>query len=237
MNDDGTNAGTSQGLVSRLVALGFSALPAIGGAIGFVGFVAIIGGAIQFVRFDAAQLPASQAVAAMSRGELVALGAQAIITFTFLGAVAVLIVYLADPGGDGNVKTMRALVAVTVLEFATALIMVRASALGVLGALALFVAVVWVITQVFGASRLWLGVGQLRRAKAKWEQAADAVRVQRSLASTAAASGASVTELETMFRRRVSAERRLAEAEAHWASLVDLLEPVVKSIDKQQAAV
>jgi hypothetical protein len=59
----------------RLVDLFFQVLPAIGSALGFVGFVAVLGGAIDWVRFSAADLPSDQAVGAIPQSDLVAVGA------------------------------------------------------------------------------------------------------------------------------------------------------------------
>jgi len=80
------------------------ALPAIGSAVGFVGFVAVLGAAIEWVRFSAAGLPADQAVRVASRPELVATGAVSLIAFTLLGLLAVMVAYLADPRGEGTVR-------------------------------------------------------------------------------------------------------------------------------------
>jgi hypothetical protein len=63
---------------------------------GFVTFVAAAGGAVVWVRFYAAELPADQALAALPRGQLVASGAIMLAIFVFLGAVAAVAVYLFE---------------------------------------------------------------------------------------------------------------------------------------------
>ena len=117
-----TSSDTS--LTSRLSGLAFQALPAIGSAVGFLGFVAVLGGVIDWVRFQAAQLPASQAVAAVPRSELVSVGAEALILFTLLGVAAVLIVYTLDPIAEGTSKTVFALGVITSAEIVTAVFLV-----------------------------------------------------------------------------------------------------------------
>ena len=153
-------------------------------------------------------------------------GRRAIIAFSLLGVFAVVLVYLADPDGIGNTATVRALTAVTVLEFSAVLIMVKTSFIGVVGAVVLFGIVVWLLARTLRASRLWLGATRLRLAKANWQKAADAARVQRALAESASAATAPAADVEGMLRRRVAAERRLSDAEQQWADLVDELEPV-----------
>lgn len=63
--------GETGGVLSRLSELGWQTLPAIGSAISFVGFVTVVGTAIEWIRFYAAHLPATQAVLAVPKQELV----------------------------------------------------------------------------------------------------------------------------------------------------------------------
>jgi hypothetical protein len=99
---DQQSSGAPEGFFSRLVDLGFRALPAIGSAIGFVGFVALIGGAIEWIRFDSIGLPANQAVHAIPRSELVVDGAWALSLFIILGLLAILVAFLGRRGGFGR---------------------------------------------------------------------------------------------------------------------------------------
>jgi hypothetical protein len=109
------------GVLSRLSELAWKALPAIGSAIGFVGFVAIVGGAIEWIRFDAASLPATQAVLAVPNQELVVVGALALGVFVPAAMLTVLVVYLIDSDGNATPRTARGLVTVGVAEMAVSL--------------------------------------------------------------------------------------------------------------------
>ena len=111
-----TEGASTAGAFSRLSELAWRALPAIGSAIGFVGFVAIVGGAIEWIRFDAASLPATQAVLAVPRQELVVVGALALAVFVLAAVAAVLVVYLIDSDGNATPRTARGLIAVGVAE-------------------------------------------------------------------------------------------------------------------------
>jgi hypothetical protein len=70
---------------------------------GVLAFIAAVGGAIVWTRFQAANLPAEQALDAMPRGELIATGAISLAAFGVLGVVAAASVFLIDHGG----KRMR----------------------------------------------------------------------------------------------------------------------------------
>jgi hypothetical protein len=118
---EGAAAGAESGL-GRLSELAWQALPAIGSAIGFAGFVAVIGAAIELIRFHAAHLPAVQAVQAVPRPELIIVGAIALAGSVAGGVLAVLVVYLADNEGGATVRTVRGLVAVAVAEMLVTLI-------------------------------------------------------------------------------------------------------------------
>jgi hypothetical protein len=109
-----------EGIGKRLTELAFQALPAIGGAIGFVGFVALAGGVILWVRFQAAGLPASQAVGVTPRNELVSVGANYLIGFALVGLLAVLLIYLLDPRGRAGRLTRWGLALVVTAELVIA---------------------------------------------------------------------------------------------------------------------
>jgi hypothetical protein len=106
----------------RLIDLGFQALPAIGGAIGFVGLVAVAGAVIQWFRFWAVGLPADQAVSVIPRPELVAIGAGFLIVYTLLGLLGVLMTYLLDSRDGVNEATRWGLVLVAAVEIAAAFV-------------------------------------------------------------------------------------------------------------------
>lgn len=89
---------------------------------GLLTFVAAVGGAIIWVRFYAAQLPADQALAAMPRSELVASGAVMLAAFVLLGALAVVGVYMFQgkiltnaPSSPGIVRGLLALATVEIV--------------------------------------------------------------------------------------------------------------------------
>jgi hypothetical protein len=104
------------------------ALPAIGSAVGFVGFVAVLGGSIEWIRFTSAGLPVTQAVGAIVQRELVIVGATALIGFIALALAAVLVAYLTDSKGVGTRKLGRATVGLAMAEMAAAVVYTPASA-------------------------------------------------------------------------------------------------------------
>ena len=114
--------------LARITELAWQAVPAIASAIGFAGFVAVVGGAIEWVRFWSAGLPADQAVKVIPKQELVTIGAVALIAFTLAGLVAVLVVYVLDDKGDVSVPTLRGLVVLTVVGMAVTLVFARVDA-------------------------------------------------------------------------------------------------------------
>ena len=101
-----------------LIGVGTTAITAIG----TIGFVAFTGAAIAWVRFYSAQLPADQAVAAMPRSELVAIGGAALVLFVLLGAVAVLFLYVVDPGANDVEGVRWALLLLAILEVIAAIV-------------------------------------------------------------------------------------------------------------------
>ncbi|TMK98258.1 MAG: cytochrome d ubiquinol oxidase subunit II [Actinobacteria bacterium] len=119
----GPRPGTG-GFLARLTELAWQALPAIGSAVGFVGFVAVVGAAIEWIRFHAAHLPATQAVLAVPRQELVTIGALALAVFVVGAVIAVLLVYLIDDRGETTVHAVWGIVLVGVVEMLVALFFV-----------------------------------------------------------------------------------------------------------------
>lgn len=83
------------GLTSIVVKV----LGAIATGIGVTGAVVVVGAAVFWARFDAIGLPATQAVAAIPRTELLVQGAQEMIIFVLVGLGAALAIALADPKG------------------------------------------------------------------------------------------------------------------------------------------
>jgi hypothetical protein len=162
-------AGTG-GALSRLGELGWQALPAIGSAIGFAGFVAVIGAAIEWIRFDAANLPATQAVLAVPEKELVIIGALALAAFVLGAVLAVMLVYLIDSNGDATPNTARGLVAVGFFEMVATLCFIEVHhpvAYALLG--------IWLVVIGLAAAYVVAAVmadftrrTQLQRARAKW---------------------------------------------------------------------
>jgi len=90
----GADSSSSESARSQLIAWAVSALPVIAGGIGFAGFVALLGAGVVWIRFDAAQLPADQALAKFPQGDLIGTGAVTLMLFLILGVLAVLLVYL-----------------------------------------------------------------------------------------------------------------------------------------------
>jgi hypothetical protein len=100
----------------EFLALAWKAAATLLTTAGFLGLVALTGGAITWLRFFVAELPADQAVAAFPRGELIVVGAAALTTFVVLGLVAVVAVYALDHGGRPTDGTRRGLVLLTTVE-------------------------------------------------------------------------------------------------------------------------
>jgi hypothetical protein len=83
---------TLRGLLPQLV-------PALIGTVGAVSLVAVVGGAVTWNRFNAAELPADQAVAAPPQSELLAVGLSALVVFLLLGAGAVVVISQVEKRG------------------------------------------------------------------------------------------------------------------------------------------
>lgn len=78
----------------QLIEWARTALPTIVGAIGLTGFVSILGGALIWVRFSTAALPADQAVGELPTSSLLVTGAVSLVLYLVLGLAAVALVYL-----------------------------------------------------------------------------------------------------------------------------------------------
>jgi hypothetical protein len=84
---------------SSLTSIVVKVLGAIATGIGVTGAVVVVGAAIFWARFDAIGLPATQAVTAIPRTELLVQGAQEMIIFVLVGLGAALLIVFADPKG------------------------------------------------------------------------------------------------------------------------------------------
>jgi hypothetical protein len=227
--------GATEGALSRLGELGWQALPAIGSAIGFAGFVAVVGAAVEWIRFDAAHLPATQAVLALPKQELVIIGALALAAFVLGAVLALLLVYLINSNGDATRRTAWGLVAVGVIEMWVALIF-----LGVEHKVVDVVFGVWVLVVGLSAADVVGAVmsnfthrSMLARARVSLVQARDALEAASTasrLATTAARKSPSPTT-ESAREQAVLAvlpaqrqwERALREWQAAHEALLDEL--------------
>ncbi|HEX8085048.1 MAG TPA: hypothetical protein VF529_12225 [Solirubrobacteraceae bacterium] len=115
-------AGEAGGTADKLVELALRFAAALAAAVVAVGFVAFVGGVILWSRFEAAQLPADQAVAVQSRRDLVTAGAIALVLFVLGGLVSVLVLRLLDSGGTASLRTRRGLLVVILLEVTAAFV-------------------------------------------------------------------------------------------------------------------
>jgi hypothetical protein len=101
------------------------AISALVAALASAGFVAAVGGAILWARFQTTELPAEQAVAAVPNEELVVVGAVALVGFLIAAIAAVLGVYVLDTAGTAGARTRRGLIALMVVEIAIAIFFVE----------------------------------------------------------------------------------------------------------------
>lgn len=84
---------------NSLTSIVLAVLGAIATGIGVAGAVTVVGAAIFWARFDALGLPATQAVSAIPKAELLVQGAQEVTIFILIGLTAALLIALADPKG------------------------------------------------------------------------------------------------------------------------------------------
>jgi hypothetical protein len=99
-------------------------IPVVLTAGSLVGFVAFAGSVIVWTRFSAAKVPADQAVNAVPRDELVAIGSSLLLLFGFFGVLAVIAAFLIDRGGRATVGMARGLLFLLMVEGITAVILV-----------------------------------------------------------------------------------------------------------------
>jgi hypothetical protein len=239
---DASGKKAGEGL-SRLGELAWQALPAIGSAVGFAGFVAVIGAAIEWIRFDAAGLPATQAVLAVPKQELVIIGALALVVSLVGAMLAVLLVYLIDENGDATPSTARGLVAVGVVEMLATMRFIGERhvivyVLLVFWLAVIYVAAAYVVAAAMGSftrrSKLKRARTKLIEARDKWEAAglgkASAEQLVRQ-------SDTDVTKLALTQTLAVwsEAQGELERAIREWATTVD--DVMEKELDENARAV
>jgi ABC-type multidrug transport system fused ATPase/permease subunit len=205
------------GVLSRLSELFWQALPAIGSAVGFAGFVAVIGAAIEWIRFNAVNLPATQAVLAVPRQELVIIGAIALVGFVVGGVLAVLVVYLIDNDGDATPNTARGLVIVGVLEMIVTLFFIGVHHRITYVLLGIWLALIGVVAANFVVP-IMRNFTNRSRLKSAREQAVEACE---KLAVADATKAAAVTAdqahpSDATAASRVQAASALVAAEREW---------------------
>jgi hypothetical protein len=86
-----------------------------------IGFVAFAGGVIVWTRFSAAKVPPDQAVNAVPRDELVAIGSSLLLLFGFFGALALVGAFLIDRGARATPGMARGLLVLFLVESVTAI--------------------------------------------------------------------------------------------------------------------
>jgi ABC-type multidrug transport system fused ATPase/permease subunit len=209
-------AGAGEGMLAHLSKMAWQALPAIASAISFVGFVALVGAAIVWVRFDAAHLPATQAMLALPRQELVAIGALALGTFVIGAVVAVLLVYLLDSKGDATEYTARGLVAVAVAEMLPTFFFIGHHSVGTYLLLAAWLVVIGIIAAfvVSSAMRNFFSRSRLKRAS---EAAIKAHKVLDAAEDAYDGARCATEEVEDNDLKKVQGEAKAALCAANQA--------------------
>jgi hypothetical protein len=202
-----------QGFLGRFGGLFLEALPALVSAVGFLGFVALIGGVIHWIRFSAAELPATTAVRLIPREDLIAEGAVSMVIWFGLGLLAVLMVYLLDRGGNASRPTRYGLAVIVIVELAITVVSIELDA--------------W----AYGAAGVWLLAvlillfGSLERLANKWrvagrserrdvDAAIAAVTARRIERDAAAAGLAALVDAPDSSPQAEQARKRLLDAEA-----------------------
>ena len=219
--------GTDGGL-SRLRELALQALPAIGSAIGFAGFVAIIGAAIEWVRFNTAHLPATQALLAVPRQELVIIGALALGVYIIGAVLAVLAVYLIDSHGNATPSTARGLVALGVIEMLITLVFIHTTWWGYV------LLVLWVVIFGLAAAEVAGEVmrnlrtrTELKRARMKLVEARETLSAKRDADNAAGTLDREAPDTATATAQAqmdlLAAEREWARAIGRWLRAADTL--------------
>jgi len=123
-DDEGGEEERSKTWLHLLQRVGESVAPVLLTAGGFVGFLAFAGSIIVWTRFQAAQVPPAQAVAAYPRGELVAVASALLLIFGLVGILAVLGFFLVNREGGGSIGVSRGLLVLLAIEGLAAIILV-----------------------------------------------------------------------------------------------------------------
>lgn len=105
-----------------LSAAGKQLMPVLLTGASLIGFVAFAGGVIVWTRFSAAKVPPDQAVNAVPRDELVAIGSALLLLFGFFGVLALAGALLVDRGGRATPGMARALLVFFLVEGVTTII-------------------------------------------------------------------------------------------------------------------
>ncbi|MET0305154.1 MAG: OmpA family protein [Solirubrobacterales bacterium] len=105
-----------------LSAAGKQLMPVLLTAGSLIGFVAFAGGVIVWTRFSAAKVPPDQAVNAVPRDELVAIGSALLLLFGFFGVLALLGAFLIDRRARATPGMARGLLVVFLIEAVTAVV-------------------------------------------------------------------------------------------------------------------
>lgn len=105
-----------------LSAAGKQLMPVLLTGASLIGFVAFAGGVIVWTRFAAAKVPPDQAVNAVPRDELVAIGSALLLLFGFFGVLALVGAFLVDRGGRATPGMARALLVFFLVEGVTTIV-------------------------------------------------------------------------------------------------------------------
>jgi hypothetical protein len=109
-----------------LQKIGGVVLPAILTAGGLIGFIAFAGSVIVWTRFQAAEVPPDQVVAAFPRSQLVAIASALLLLFGFVGLLAVVAFFLINREGKATIGMCRGLLALLAVEGTVAIFLVEA---------------------------------------------------------------------------------------------------------------
>jgi outer membrane protein OmpA-like peptidoglycan-associated protein len=114
---DSTTAETSGGKVSSaLVDAAVKVIAYLATGAGFITFVGVTGAAVTWMRLNAAELPATQALQLVGIKYLVADGAIALVAFVVLGLIAVTVTFVIDGPGRDTDEMRHGLTALAVIE-------------------------------------------------------------------------------------------------------------------------
>jgi hypothetical protein len=112
----GRAPGVAVTLRGELIGLIPTALRAAALIVVSLGSVAAVGALMLWIRFDAAGLPADQAISVVPREDLVVVGGVLLAQYVLIGVAAVLLVRFRDPFGNASPATRRALADLVLIE-------------------------------------------------------------------------------------------------------------------------